>query len=83
MTGGKPGMLPIDHGVPLPTEPPGRPKGIPNRRPWRSMEVGDSFLVPDAEVRVESASAAMASRRLGRRFVVRPWWGGVRVWRVE
>lgn len=57
-----------------------------SRYPWRTMRVGESFLIPALTVeRVKSAHAQVASaaRRTGRHFTARRIHaeGGVRVWR--
>lgn len=51
-----------------------------NRYPFRQMEVGDSFTAPSNAVR---AAASVASRRLGKRFIVRRVSDELICWRVE
>ena len=77
----------IDKGVPIP--PPFI--GVA-RYPWRTMEIGDSFLYPlrpgkemQALRRDASAHAASTGKRIGRKFRLRTLEGeaGVRVWRIE
>ena len=60
--------------------------------PWKTMEVGDSFLYPRrpdkdmASLRRDVAShASRTGRKIGRKFSLRNLEGedGVRVWRVE
>ena len=68
-------------------------KGIPigiksagvrtSKYPWATMEIGDSFLVPDLGVDSMSAAASQAGKRLGRKFTCRTMNHGVRIWRVR
>lgn len=82
----------IEKNVPVPAD--GR-RGPEPKYPFRSMEVGDSFVVPAGEAKFSKRSAdgrpvsrvsvatSGAGKRLGRRFVTRtnPD-GSVRVWRT-
>lgn len=71
----------IEKGVALPK---GKRAEKSTKYPFKSMEVGDSFLVPDGTNVVSLRAHASASgRALGRRFSVRLVEQGVRIWRVE
>lgn len=69
----------IDKNVPMPA-PYSRTK-----YPFRLMEIGDSFVIPDGVARQYISSyAANAGKRLGRKFSVRKAAdGSVRCWRVS
>jgi hypothetical protein len=79
--------FPIDSDIPMPTAGAGRPP----KYPWRELAPGDSFFVaisnkPGAPSRKTLATlAAVASRRLGRKYVTRLVFErgrqGVRIWR--
>lgn len=49
--------------------------------PWKTLEVGDSFLMPGPPKNVNSSVSA-AGRRYGRKFSYRKTAEGMRVWRV-
>jgi hypothetical protein len=75
--------IPVDRGIKMPVA------GIAGERnyrlPFRKMEIGDSFLVPQC-LRVSSfwATAARMGRLTGMRFATRPWGGDrYRCWRVK
>jgi hypothetical protein len=71
----------IEKGVPMP-ETRGPNVGGP-KWPWTTMEVGDSFLIPDGAVKPASPyRMANMARRYGRKFAVRRVEGGHRIWRV-
>ncbi len=61
--------------LPIP-EPKGGNKPI---YPWRTMEIGDSFLAPTKSI---NGQATHAAQRTGRKFTVRKVADGWRVWRV-
>ena len=46
-------MIPIDKGIPLPSA-----KAKKSPWPWDTMEVGDSFVVPDIDARNKAMGAA-------------------------
>jgi hypothetical protein len=77
----------IEDSVPLPAS---WNNGRPEKYPWRSLEMGQSFLVPydtgktKAEMAKKISNRAFdAQKRLGgRKFSVRSTDEGVRVWRV-
>ncbi len=71
-------MLQIDKDVPLPT---GR-REWSVKYPWHGMNIGDSFFIPDGNLKSLRASAAMQKARTQRKYLVRAVDGGVRVWRV-
>lgn len=75
-------LLPVDRNVPIPPAPP-RGRHSRNQRPWRDLNVGDSFLVPDGALGAERIGAVVAGERMGKRFEVRQVAGGARVWRMR
>ena len=71
----------IDKSVPLPANKSGKP----GKYPWREMEVGDSFFIPDmahSNINVPPALKAngfkIATRRETQNDVA-----GIRVWRIQ
>lgn len=71
----------IEKGVALPK---GKRSEKSTKYPFKSMEVGDSFLVPDFTSIVSLRSqASVTGRTLGKKFSVRLVEQGVRIWRVE
>lgn len=57
----------------------------PNYYPFSQLEVGDSFLVPDADKKKIASVRACAStfaKKSGRKLVCKKAEGGVRVWRT-
>ncbi len=61
----------------------GLPMPIRGKYPWRQMNVGDSFFVPNINGNVMGTLIASAHRRLsGARFSQRAVDGGVRIWRI-
>lgn len=68
-------MVKIDKNIPVPQS--GR------EYPWKQLEVGDSFLVPDTTAKKFGGTVWQARKRTGYKFVTRAVEGGVRVWRVE
>lgn len=71
----------IESGVPLAAKSERKTK-----YPWRGMEVGDSFFIPEAKQTSVSSCAASATRSLGiklaTRSVTENGVAGVRVWRI-
>lgn len=61
------------------------PEGAIRRRfPFKDLEVGDSFFVPDATAKDIGASTSNARKRMpDRMFIARTVQGGVRVWRLS
>lgn len=70
----------IEKGVPVP--PRRTRKGI-SKYPFRQMEVGDSFLMPDYTVVRAWGILGPYAKRLGQKYTVRTVEGGARVWRVS
>jgi hypothetical protein len=66
----------IEKGIPVPTD------ARRAKWPWKDMDVGDSFLMPDAKQKNVQPMTSIAGSRLNRRFIARQVDGGVRVWRV-
>lgn len=71
----------IEENVPLPAEH--APRGRKEKYPWSTLEVGQSFFVPDVSAKRMQSTASKAGGRTGRTFVARNAEGGVRVWRYE
>jgi hypothetical protein len=71
----------IEKTVPIPKTS-GKGGGI---YPFATMEVGDSFLIPDGSKNINSVRSAVtqAARRNGRKFTTRLTDSGLRVWRIE
>jgi hypothetical protein len=66
-------------------------KGIPlldnrktkNRRyPWRQLDVGDSFFIPEVTVKSICGSLSYARKSTHCAFSCRAVEGGVRIWRI-
>lgn len=79
----------IEKNIPIPSKPQGR--GGPGPRqpkyPWRELEVGDSFWLPDEpdhKTLVSRVSACMTHQRKanGLEFTMRTEGAGIRVWRI-
>ena len=78
----------IDKDIPVPE---GTSARFRTQYPYRTMEVGDSFLIPFVEgeskviaMRRMYQSASWATKRFApQRFIVRRTEEGVRVWRTE
>jgi len=72
----------LDNDVPVPSTSP-----RPTLYPFRDMEVGQSFFVPNKTPVQLSSSKAYATRRTGFRFICRTVtdWDvkGTRVWRIK
>lgn len=66
-------MIVIEKGIP-----------IPNKFPFKDMEVGDSFLIPAGVARSTAQTAAIRyGKPLGKRFTIRKTPEGDRCWRVQ
>ena len=71
----------IEKGVPLPVGAGTQGHAV---YPFRQMEVGDSFFVPNPKPNtVHSAVGSFKKRNPEYRFAVRNQDGGVRVWRIS
>ena len=70
----------IDHDIPIP-----KPRPRPRKYPFRDMQIGDSFYVPQTIVKNIAPAAAQVAKRMGNgaKFTCRSIDGGVRVWRVK
>lgn len=74
-------MYKIEKGIPV-----AKVSGLKGAReiyPWRIMDVGDSFFVPNKKTPNMSAAAHAAGVRHGIKLKCRAEGNGVRVWRVE
>lgn len=65
----------IDKAIPIPPVA----SGNKSKYPWKTMEIGDSFL---GVTKTMPSLASWASKRTGRKFTVRKCPEGFRVWRV-
>jgi len=72
-------MVQIEKGVPLPT---GKGRVKSRKQVLDIMEVGDSFRVPPDESTAWK-SAANTYGKNGRKYSVRIFEGGYRLWRIE
>jgi len=77
-------MYEIERDVPIPK---GRRPGPPKIYPIQEMEIGDSFLIPNEDVRGRKSVTQFVvpqAKRYGYRLTTRKLSdGGFRVWRVE
>ena len=72
-------MIQIDKDVPIPTD--GR-VGCP-RLPVKTIEVGESFVIPDGTMKTPHLIVGRANRCYApKRFISRRVEGGRRVWRI-
>lgn len=73
------GKIVVEKGIPIPKKRSGQAT-----YPWRTMEIGDSFLVPP-HVKTSSCRvmASVASKRYGGNFTSRKTPDGHRIWRVS
>lgn len=69
--------LAIEKGIPLPEE---RKRNV---YPYQAMEVGESFLVPEAKMQIVCNSNYRVSKATGMKFTARKEGNGVRVWRIQ
>ncbi len=63
----------IERGIAVPTK---------SKYPFADMEVGDSFMFNGPRVRI-AAAAHTARRKFNRKFIVRAYGSGFRVWRTK
>ena len=70
-------MFDVQANVPLPK----RTKS--SKYPWAQMDVFDSFLVPDGNIKSLRTTAYAAGKRMGMKFTASRDGDGVRIWRVE
>ena len=68
----------IEKGIPL---PPIRRRGP--GYPFKSLSVGESFVVPDAPASRISANMSYWARKLGTKYTIRKIEEGYRVWRIK
>ena len=66
------GKIKIEKGIPIP------PRSHRAKYPWETMEIGDSFFAPSANM---ASSVSLARKRYQREFTTRPEGTGTRVWR--
>lgn len=69
--------VPIERGVPMPEHPRTR------AWPFATMEIGDSFVVPDRWKNSVLSSVSGYWNKRGKKFVTRKVDGVLRCWRVE
>ena len=51
--------------------------------PYKEMDVGDSFFVPNGKMQTLSNANWRVGKKLGVKFTARQVEGGVRVWRTQ
>ena len=68
----------IEKNVPLPAR-----LAWNTQYPFASMEVGDSFHVPNGRLSAISTSAIQFGKRHNKKFTLRTVEKGIRVWRTE
>ena len=54
-----------------------------NSYPYKSMDIGDSFFIPEVSIRTVCNNNYRAGKTHERKFVARREGNGVRVWRTE
>jgi len=69
-------MIEINKHIPIP------PNKTKAPLPYKSMEIGDSFLVPDSSLQAVCNSNYRAGKKLGMKFVAKKEEKGIRVWRT-
>lgn len=74
-------MFKIEKAVEIPGSAGGT--GGPNKYPFPSMEVGDSFFVPGDQASKARPAAHTWGRVHGRKFMTRKEGDGVRIWRIK
>jgi hypothetical protein len=67
----------IDNKIPPP------PDKKRNFYPYKNMQVGESFFVPEVQTRLMCNNNNRVSKATGMKFVARREGNGVRVWRIE
>lgn len=73
-------MIEIEKNVPIPM------KALERGRiyPFPSMDVGDSFFVPNSKTgRLNGSISAFKKKNPGVKFIVRKQGDGIRCWRIE
>ena len=72
----------IDKDIPIPAEAPLGGRGL---YPWRTLEIGESFVATADEMNPKYVNRRiyLAKVRTGRRFAFRREAAGVRIWRIE
>ena len=72
------GKIEVEKNVPIP-----QGAGAPQRYPWKTMDVGDSFLVThiprNSALRISSVASRLYQPL---KFTARTVNGGVRIWRI-
>lgn len=72
----------IEKRIPIPARIYGG-AGRPEKYPWGSLRVGESFFVGDRSIQTVSSAAGFAAERHNAKYTCRTVDGGVRVWRVK
>lgn len=70
-------MIQIEKNIPLP------PEKKRNTYPYKSMDIGESFLVTEGKMQIVCNANYRASKAMGMKFIARKEGNGVRVWRIE
>lgn len=76
-------MYAIDTNIPVPTKTKRARTHWAIKYPWHKLDRGDSFFVPDGNLKSLRSSASMQKGRTGRKYLVRAVDGGVRIWRLK
>lgn len=71
----------IEEDIPIPDAH--RGLGVSPKYPFREMNIGDSFFVPDMKANELSARATYYGKSLNMKFTVRAVEGGARIWRTK
>jgi len=67
----------VDKNIPIP------PEKKRNVYPYKVMNVGESFYIPDGKLQIVCNANYRSGKQLGRKFIARKENEGVRVWRTE
>lgn len=67
----------VDKNIPIP------PEKKRNVYPYKVMNVGESFYIPEGKLQIVCNANYRSGKQLGRKFIARKENEGVRVWRTE
>lgn len=70
-------MFEVETGIPIPAQ-----HHANQRYPWHTLNVGESFFVPNGKLKSIQICASKMKAKTGHRYLVRPVDGGVRAWRL-
>jgi len=63
----------VEKNIPIPRE----------KYPYKSMECGESFFIPQGKIQIVCNANYLAGKQLNKKFIARKDKEGVRVWRTE